>query len=147
MFGILCTNQLLSDICKWLIEEEDAEAVEGATTHYHRPLTNEPSWRLLVLRLPPLHRLVQLWTREGRVTSRGSKHIILKPSREEGIRWKLIIGFGCDAPKPRSPLTNRQPAENSCISGDPIPHYVSHLSRSTNLTTKWPLQVHLSIFI
>ena len=67
--------ELLYDICRCLVEEEDVEAVGGTRTSRHRPLTNELSWRLLVLRLlpsrrqvlwlPPLHRLVQLWAREG----------------------------------------------------------------------------------
>ena len=95
-------TELLSDICRWLVEEENAEVVGGATTNHRQPLTNEPSWRLLVLRLlplrrrvlwlPPLHMLVQLWDKEDRVTSRGLRHIILQPSMEEGNRWKLIIG-------------------------------------------------------
>ena len=42
-------TELLSDICKWLAEKEDVEAVGRATTNRHRPLTNEPAWRLLVL--------------------------------------------------------------------------------------------------
>ena len=42
-------TKLVSDICRWQVEEEDPEAVGGATTHYHRPLTNESSWKLLVL--------------------------------------------------------------------------------------------------
>ena len=68
-------TELLSDICRWLVGEEDVEDVGGAIANHHRPLTNESSWRLLVLRLlplrrrvlwlPPLHRLVQLWAREG----------------------------------------------------------------------------------
>ena len=87
-------TELLFDICRWLIEEEDAKAVGETTTNHYRPLSNEPSWRLLVLQLlplrrrvlwlPPFHRLVQLWAREGRVTSRGSRHIILQHSRDEG---------------------------------------------------------------
>ena len=36
-------TELLSDTCRWLIEEEDAEAVDETTTNHHRPLTNEPS--------------------------------------------------------------------------------------------------------
>ena len=40
--------ELLSDICRWLVKEEDVEAVGKATTNHHRPLINEPSWRLLV---------------------------------------------------------------------------------------------------
>ena len=35
---------------------------------------------------------MQIWAKEDRVTSRGLRHIILQPSREEGSRWKLIIG-------------------------------------------------------
>ena len=68
-------TELLSNICRWLVEEEYAEVVGGIETNHHGPLTNKPSWRLLVLRflplcrrvlwLPPLHRLVQLWAREG----------------------------------------------------------------------------------
>ena len=68
-------TELLSNICRWLVEKDDVEAVGGAITNHHQPLTNEPSRRLLMLRLlplhrrvlwlPPLHRLVQLWAREG----------------------------------------------------------------------------------
>ena len=47
-------TELLSDTCRWLVKEEDAEAVGGETTNRHWPLTNEPSWRLLVLPLLPL---------------------------------------------------------------------------------------------
>ena len=36
-------TELLSDICRWLVEEEDAEVVGEATTNCHQPLTNEPS--------------------------------------------------------------------------------------------------------
>ena len=57
-FGILYMMKLLSDIYRWLVEEEDTEAVGGATTNSHRPLTNEPSWKLLELRLLPLRRRV-----------------------------------------------------------------------------------------
>ena len=39
--------------------EGDSEAVGGATNHYHRPMTNNPSWKLLVLRLLLLHKRVQ----------------------------------------------------------------------------------------
>ena len=74
---IPCNTLLLSDICRWLVEEEDAEAVGEATTHDHMRLTNKLSYKLLVPWLPPLHRLVQLGAREGQVTSRGSRHIIL----------------------------------------------------------------------
>ena len=42
-FGILCKTKLLSDICRWLVEEEDADEVGGTTTNHHWPLTNEPS--------------------------------------------------------------------------------------------------------
>ena len=35
--------ELLFDICKWLVEEDDTEAVGGTTTNYHWPLTNKPS--------------------------------------------------------------------------------------------------------
>ena len=69
--------------------------MDGVKTNHHRPLINKPSWRLLVLRmlplrrrvlwLTPLHMLVQIWAREDRATSRGLRHIILQPSREEGI--------------------------------------------------------------
>ena len=40
---IPCNTLLLSDICRWLVEEEDVKVVGGATTHDHRPLTNKPS--------------------------------------------------------------------------------------------------------
>ena len=45
-----------------------------------------------MLHLPPLHRLVQLAVKEGRVTSRGLSHIILHHSGEEGIRsdWAKV---------------------------------------------------------
>ena len=59
-FGILCKTKLLSDMCRWLVEEEDTEAVGGIKTNHHRPLTKEPSWRLLELRLLPLCKRV-LW--------------------------------------------------------------------------------------
>ena len=42
-------TELLSNICRWLVEEEDAEAMGGITTNHHWPLANGPSWRLLVL--------------------------------------------------------------------------------------------------
>ena len=35
-------TELLSNIRRWLVEEEDVEAVGGATTNRHRSLTNEP---------------------------------------------------------------------------------------------------------
>ena len=89
---IPCNTLLLSNICRWLVEEEDVEAMGRATTHDHRPLTNKLSYKLLVSWLPPLHRLVQLEAGEGQVTSRGSRHIILQSLREEGTRWYLIIG-------------------------------------------------------
>ena len=70
-WDVICTTSytrkrnlnLLFDTCKWQVEEEkveegDVEAVGGATTQYHQPLTNKPSWRLLVLRLLLLHRRV-----------------------------------------------------------------------------------------
>ena len=39
---------LLFHTCRWQVKEEeveegDAKAVGGATTHYHQPLTNKPS--------------------------------------------------------------------------------------------------------
>ena len=43
IFFILCKTLLLSDICRWIVKEENTEAMGGATTHYHRPLTNKPS--------------------------------------------------------------------------------------------------------
>ena len=70
-------TELLSNICRWLVEEEDAKEVGRTTTNRHQPLTNEPSWRPLVLLLlqlplrrqvlwlPPLHRLLQMWAKEG----------------------------------------------------------------------------------
>ena len=33
--------ELLSDICRCLVEEEDVEAVGGTRTSRHRPLTNK----------------------------------------------------------------------------------------------------------
>ena len=41
-FGILFKTKLLLGICRWIVEEEDTEAVGGTTTHYPRPLTHEP---------------------------------------------------------------------------------------------------------
>ena len=41
--GILCKTKLLSDICRWKVKEEDAEAMGGITTNHHQPLTNKPS--------------------------------------------------------------------------------------------------------
>ena len=96
--------ELLSDICRWLVEEEDVEAVGEVITNHHQPLTNEPSWRLLVLRLLPLrmrvlwlqpfHMLVQIWAREGQVTSRGLRQILIQPSRDDGNRLELILISG-----------------------------------------------------
>ena len=40
-----------------------------------------------MLWLLPLHGLVQRWAREGRVTSIGFRHTILRHSWEEGTRW------------------------------------------------------------
>ena len=31
--------------------------------------------------------------KEGQITSKGLRHIILRHSQEEGIRWWLTIGF------------------------------------------------------
>ena len=56
---ILCKTLFLSDLCRWLVEEEDVEAVGRVTTNYHRPFTNKLSWKLLVWRFLQLHRLVQ----------------------------------------------------------------------------------------
>ena len=39
----------------------------------------------------PLHRLVQLEAREGQVTSRGSRHTILQPSREGGGGDPIVV--------------------------------------------------------
>ena len=50
------------------------------------------------------------------------------------------------APKPRDPLTNRQHAKNSYISGDPISYCYVPFTRIHNLTknrTKFPLYVEL----
>ena len=80
-------TEFLFDICRWLVKEEEVEAVGGATTNHHRPLTNElqlPPLRRRVLWLPPLHMLVKMWGKEDRVTSRALRQIILQPSREEG---------------------------------------------------------------
>ena len=40
----------------------------------------------------------------------------------------------CDAPKPGGPLTNRQPAENLWMSGNPIPHCCAPFTGTHNLT-------------
>ena len=40
---IPCNTLFLFNICRWLVEEEDDEAVGEATTHDHQPLTNKPS--------------------------------------------------------------------------------------------------------
>ena len=37
--------------------------------------------------LLPLHGLVQRWAREGQITSRGVRYIILRHTWEEGTRW------------------------------------------------------------
>ena len=92
-YWMLCKTLLLFDSCIWLVEEEDAETVGKVLINYHRPLTNKLSWKLLVWRLLHLYRLVQLGAGEGQVTSKGSRHIILRTSGEEGIRWWLTIGF------------------------------------------------------
>ena len=84
---MLCKTLFLSDSCRWMVEEEDAETVGRVIINYHRPLTNKLSWKLLVWQLLHLHRLVQLGAREGQVTSRGSRHTILQPLGEEGNRW------------------------------------------------------------
>ena len=42
-FGILCKTKFLFDIGRWLVKEEDVEAVGGTTTNHHRPLTKRPS--------------------------------------------------------------------------------------------------------
>ena len=36
-------TEFLYDVCRWLVGEEDVEAVGRATTNHHRPMTNEPS--------------------------------------------------------------------------------------------------------
>ena len=66
---------LLFELCRWKIEKEDVEMVDGATTNHHRPLINKPSWKLLVLRLltlceqvlflPPSQKPVLLGTKGG----------------------------------------------------------------------------------
>ena len=38
-------------MCRWKVEEEDVEDLDGAITNHHRPLINKPSWRLLVMQL------------------------------------------------------------------------------------------------
>ena len=61
-WDVICTTSytrkrnliFLFNTCRWKVEEEevkdgDVKAVGGATTHYHRPLTNRSSCRLLVL--------------------------------------------------------------------------------------------------
>ena len=53
------------DICKWQVEDEDVEVVHGAIANHHLFFTNGPLWRLWVLRLLVLHRLVQLGVKEG----------------------------------------------------------------------------------
>ena len=56
---MLCKTLFLFDLCRWLVEEEDIEAVGRVITNYHRPLTNKFSWKLLVWQLLQLHKLVQ----------------------------------------------------------------------------------------
>ena len=57
---MLCKTLLLSNLCRWLVEEEDVEAVGKVIINYHQPLTNKLSWKLWVWRLLQLHRLVQI---------------------------------------------------------------------------------------
>ena len=57
---MLYKTLLLSDLCRWLVEEEDAEAVDRVITNYHRSMTNKLSGKLLVWQLLQLHKLVQL---------------------------------------------------------------------------------------
>ena len=67
---------LLIDMCRWKVEDEDVEVVHEAIANHHLFFTHGPLWRLWTLQLSPLHRLVQLGVKEGRVTSKGLKHII-----------------------------------------------------------------------
>ena len=45
-------TNLSFDVCRWQVEAEDVEAVDGAITECHRPLTNRLSSKRLVQRLP-----------------------------------------------------------------------------------------------
>ena len=78
---------LLFDFCIWQVEDRGVEVVHGAMVDRHRFLISMPSLRPWVLRLPLVHRLMHLEVREVLVTSRGSRHIILQHSQEDGTRW------------------------------------------------------------
>ena len=55
--------------------DEDVEVVHRVIANHHPFFTSRPLRRLGALRLPALHRLVQLGVREGQVTSRGSSNL------------------------------------------------------------------------
>ena len=84
-------------MCRWQVKDSDVEVVRRAIANHHLFFTHKPLQRLWALQLPslrkrvlwllPLHRLVQRWAREGQVTSRGFRHIILQHTWEEGTRW------------------------------------------------------------
>ena len=48
-----------------------------------------------------------------------------------------VRSFHCDAPKPEGLLTNRQPVENSWISGDPILHCYVPFTEIHNFNKNW----------
>ena len=47
-------------MCRWQVKDKDAEVVHGVIANHHPFFTSRPLWRLWELRLPVLHRLVQL---------------------------------------------------------------------------------------
>ena len=61
-------------------------------------------------------------------------HVEHQLAKETKLEGKMDIT--CDAPKPGGPLTNRQPMENSWISGDPIPHCYVPFTRIHNFNKK-----------
>ena len=52
---ILCKTLLLSDSCRWLVEEEDAKAVGRVIINYHRPLTKAFMETIGVVAAPLAH--------------------------------------------------------------------------------------------
>ena len=71
------------NLCKWQVEGADVEAVHGAVADHRLALISRHLWRRWVLHLLPLHRLVHLVVRNGRVTSRGLESIILLRSERD----------------------------------------------------------------
>ena len=87
---------LLFDMCRWHVEDEDVEVVHRAIANHHPFFTSRPLRRLGALRLPALHKLVQLGVREGQVTSRGSSNLqrfeAHHPSALEGGGDPMVAG-------------------------------------------------------